>query len=200
MGAWGVGSFENDGGHGFLAALIHENDLRLVQDAFNRQSMSLHASLGFAVREPIALLEGKPKSLHSRAGEVRPLAASDVRACAALCRRVHGFERANELRDALKVFSPFVAVREGRVAAYTTTMTLWPVGHGVAECEDDMQELILGVGAGSYEPLALLLPTRQAGLFRWCLSEGLRVVKPLTLMTLGEYQEPRGAHFPSAFC
>jgi hypothetical protein len=26
-------------------------------------------------------------------------------------------------------------------------------------------------------------PVRQASLFRWCLSEGMRVVKPMALMT-----------------
>ncbi len=42
------------------------------------------------------------------------------------------------------------------------------------------------------EPASFLLPLRQAGLFRWCLGEGLRVVKPMTYMTLGQYHEPKG--------
>jgi len=46
------------------------------------------------------------------------------------------------------------------------------------------------------EPLALLVPARSR-LFAWCLGEGLRSVKPMNLMTLGFYQEPRGAWFPS---
>jgi hypothetical protein len=32
---------------------------------------------------------------------------------------------------------------------------------------------------------------------RWCLSHGLRVVQPLTLMTKGFYQEPKGAFLSS---
>jgi hypothetical protein len=36
-------------------------------------------------------------------------------------------------------------------------------------------------------------------LFRWCLREGLRVAKPMTLLAMGEYHEPRGAWLPSAF-
>ena len=46
-------------------------------------------------------------------------------------------------------------------------------------------------------PLALLLPSRQTELFLWCLSESLRVVKPLTLMTMGQYQEPQTCYSPS---
>jgi hypothetical protein len=42
-----------------------------------------------------------------------------------------------------------------------------------------------------------LLPTRQAGLFRWCLQNKMRVVKPMSLMAMGEYEEPRGAFLPS---
>ena len=38
---------------------------------------------------------------------------------------------------------------------------------------------------------------RQAGLFPWCLAGGLRVVKPMTLMTMGAYAEPRGCYLPS---
>jgi hypothetical protein len=34
-------------------------------------------------------------------------------------------------------------------------------------------------------------------LLRWGLEEGLRLVKPMNLMALGEYQEPRGSWFPS---
>lgn len=60
-----------------------------------------------------------------------------------------------------------------------------------------MRYLPLGTNAMSTEPLALLVPTRQAEFFRWCLAEGLRVIKPMSLMTMGEYQDSRGCFFPS---
>jgi hypothetical protein len=43
------------------------------------------------------------------------------------------------------------------------------------------------------------VPTRNAAFFRWCLSQKLRMQKPTTLMSSGEYQEPaRGTWwFPS---
>ena len=43
------------------------------------------------------------------------------------------------------------------------------------------------------------MPTRQAGVLRWCLDEGLRVGVALTLMAKGEYREPRGAYVPSGW-
>jgi hypothetical protein len=67
----------------------------------------------------------------------------------------------------------------------------------VAETEDDLRGLLAGVSRQSRDRLSFLLPTRQAALFRWCLAGGLRVVKPMTLMSMGHYREPRGAWFPS---
>ena len=39
-----------------------------------------------------------------------------------------------------------------------------------------------------------LLPTRNHDLFRWCLDNGLGLVKQQTLMTIGLYNEPTGAY------
>lgn len=173
--------------------------VRLVQDSFNIRSLSLYASLGFEVKEPLALMRGRPRSRPPAEVEVRRLAREDLERCAALCKKVHGIERTNELRAALERFSPLVALRRGRITAYSTTLSVWGAAHGVAETEEDMMALILGAGASDPEPIAFLLPVRQANLFRWCLSEGLRVVKPMNLMAMGYYQEPKGCYFPSVF-
>lgn len=171
--------------------------IRLLQDSFNVSSVSLYASLGFNVKEPILLMRGKPKSEPPSGIEVRPLTREDLSSCAALCRKVHGYERTNELRDAVKYFSPQVALHGGRVVAYTSAPTFWPLNHGVAETEEGMKALLLGAGAVSGEPLSFLLPVKQVDFFRWCLSEGLRVIKPMTLMVMGDYQEPDGCYFVS---
>jgi predicted N-acetyltransferase YhbS len=173
--------------------------IRLLQDSFNGGSLALYASLGFEVKEPCTVMSGTPRSRPLAGVEVRPLEERDLEECEDLCVRVHGFERTNELCDALKVpmFSPLVAVRDGRITAYATTLTFFAAAYGVAETEDDMRALILGALADSEQPASFLLPTRQAGLFRWCLSEGLRVVKPMTYMTIGEYREPDGYWIPS---
>jgi predicted N-acetyltransferase YhbS len=173
--------------------------MRLLQDSFNVGSLALYASLGFEVKEPCAVMSGTPRSGPVAGVEIRALEERDLEVCEDLCIRVHAFERTNELRDALQApdLSPLVAVREGRITAYATTLTFFPAAYGVAETEDDMRALILGAQAAGEEPASFLVPIRQAGLFRWCLGEGLRVVKPMTYMTIGEYREPDGCWVPS---
>ncbi|HYE17397.1 MAG TPA: GNAT family N-acetyltransferase [Tepidisphaeraceae bacterium] len=173
--------------------------IRLVQDAFNTVSLPLYASLGFDVREPLALLAGKPKDKPAPAAEVRPMTAADLPACAALCEQIYGTSRANELSGALAspMTRPFVLLRNGRLAAYLTAPTFWILNHGVAHSEQDLTDLLLGVATTVSEPISLLLPIRQATLFRWALAQGLRVVKPMNLMAIGPYRDPTGAWFPS---
>jgi predicted N-acetyltransferase YhbS len=173
--------------------------IRLLQDSFNTQSLALYASLGFEVREPVVVMAGRPRSAPFPGVEVRRLRDEDLAACGDLHRMVHGFERANELRDALEApaLEPFVALRDGRVVAYATTLTFFPAAHGVAETEQDMRALIAGALAAGEAPASFLLPTRQAEVFRWCLDAGLRVVKPMTYMTVGEHHDPAGAWIPS---
>ena len=170
--------------------------IRLLQDAFNMRSLALYESLGFDVKEPVALISGTPRNGPDAAVAVRPLEEGDLPECDRLCQAVHGYERTNELQDAIQAFAPFVAVRDGRITAYATSVTFWPMNYGVAETEDDMKALLQGAGEAVEQALGLLVPLRS-GLFRWCLEEGLRLVKPMNLMALGDYQEPRGAWFPS---
>jgi hypothetical protein len=171
--------------------------VRLVQEAYNTLAMSLYASLGFEVKEPLVRVTGRPRSAPRRDPHVRPFGGDRLDECARLCARVHGFDRSVDLRDALSVFSPFAAFRQGRIVAYTYAVSGGSLAWGVAETEEDMRALLLGVSAATAAPLAFLVPTRQATFFRWCLAEGLRVEKPLTLMAMGKYQEPQGCYFPS---
>ena len=170
--------------------------IRLMQDAFNMRSLSLYASLGFDVKEPAAVFGGKPRSGPVPGLDVRPLEEGDLDECEALCKKVHGFERTNELRDSIQAFAPFVAVRDARITAYASSVTFWPLNHGVAESEEDMTALLQGAAPAVEEPLAFLVPLR-GGLLRWCLEEGLRLQKPMNLMAVGDYREPRGSWFPS---
>jgi len=171
--------------------------VRLVQDSFNMLSISLYASLGFEVKEPLLLMRGKPNDKPSPGVEVRPLKSEDLDECAELCKRVHGFEDLNELKDALQGLSPLVALREGHIAAYAVAVTSSSRNHAVADTDEDMEALLLGAAAMISEPLSFLLPVRQASFFRWCLSEGFRAVMPMTLMTMGKYQKPEGCYLPS---
>jgi predicted N-acetyltransferase YhbS len=170
--------------------------IRLLQDSFNTASLSLYASLGFDVKEPLVLIEGRPEGGPPAGYEVRSMRDEDLDAAAELCRSVHGFDRMGELKSLAPALTPFVALREGRITAYTSAPGFWPLNHAVAESDEDMQALLSGIAANGLT-LSFLLPTRQAALFRWCLSKGMRVVKPMTLMAMGEYREPRGSYLTS---
>lgn len=172
--------------------------VRLVQDSFNRASLSLYAGLGFDVKEPLVLIEGEPKGDLPAGVEVRPVREEDYDACTELSRKTHGFARTNELKNTPPFLTSFVAVRGGRVVAYSSAPHFWALNHAVAETEEDMRAVLTGAASlGDGRPLSLLLPTRQTDLFRWCLKKGMRVVKPMTLMAMGEYQEPRTCFLPS---
>ena len=172
--------------------------VRLVQDAFNTASLSLYASLGFEVREPLALMEGQLHGDVPPDVTVRALREEDYASCAELCRLVHGFDRLNELKHTPPFLTSFVAVREGRITAYASAPQFWALNHAVAETLSDMCALLTGASnLMPGEPMSFLLPTRQSDLFQWCLQQGLRVMKPLTLMSMGEYHEPRSCYLPS---
>jgi len=173
--------------------------IRLVQDSFNTASLSLYASLGFDAKEPLALIEGELKGDLPPDVTVRAIEEQDYEACAELCRKTHGFDRLNELKNMPPFLTSFVALRDGRLTAYASAPHFWPLNHAVAETEEDMQSLLLGA-AGNLSPdrpMSFILPTRQTSLFRWCLKQGMRVIKPMTLMAMGEYHEPRGCYLPS---
>ena len=171
--------------------------IRLLQDSFNMASLSLYASLGFDTREPLVIIEGAPKGDLPADYEVRPIREEDFDACAEVCRSVHGFDRVNELKETFPAPHPFVALREGRIIAYISAPQFWPVNHAVAETEEDMRALLIGASNQCEGPLSVILPTRQATLFRWCLKNGMRAIKPMTLMSMGEYHAPRGCYLPS---
>jgi GNAT superfamily N-acetyltransferase len=172
------------------------NGIRLVQDGFHMRSLSLYASLGFDVTAACVVMSGTPSGEPTGDVEVRPLAEDDLDECTKLCEKVHGFARTGSLRDALHAFKPFVAVRDGRIVAYASTLNFWPMAHGVAETDEDLQALLAGGAAQLGEPISLLVPLRSP-LFRWTLEQGLRGVKPMNVMAMGAYQEPAGAWFPS---
>jgi GNAT superfamily N-acetyltransferase len=172
--------------------------VRLVQESYNLESLSLYASLGFDAREVYAAVTGTPTPAPPAPDwEVRPLRDGDIPACEALQLRVLGYSRINELREALATGAPVAAVREGRLRAYASMPTSWQANHAVAETDEDLQALLLGTAQIRPEPLALLIPVRRADLFRWCLARGLRAIRPMTLMSIGEYRAPQGTYVPS---
>jgi len=167
--------------------------VRLVQAAYHNRSLSLYAKLGFVVREPLACMQGAPIRRVPPGYIVRRAQAEDLAACNDVCLQVHGHDRGGELSDAIRQKTAVVAESGGRIKAYASALAFF--GHAVGETNQDLQALI--GESEQFHGAGLLVPTRNAGLFRWCLENGLRVVQPMTLMTMGLYNEPAGAYLPS---
>jgi len=171
----------------------HLAGVRLVQSGYHCRSLTLYAKLGFEIREPLACMQGAPIGKVPSGYKVRAAMPDDLGDCNALCRRVHGADRGGELRDAIGQGVARVVEREGRITGYTTQVAFF--GHAIAETNDDLKALI--AAAEAFPGPGFLVPTRNGDLFRWCLASGLKMVQPMTLMTLGLYNEPSGAYLPS---
>ncbi|MDN5753232.1 MAG: GNAT family N-acetyltransferase [Nitrosospira sp.] len=167
--------------------------VRLVQAAFHNRSLALYTKLGFDVREPLATLQGPALRLDIPGCTVRPAHDEDTDACNTLCRNVHGHDRGQELRHAIQQGTATVVERAGRISGYATLIGFF--GHAVGEGNADLKALI--GSADTFAGPGFLLPARNGELFRWCLQHGLRVVEPMTLMSLGLYNRPAGAFLPS---
>jgi GNAT superfamily N-acetyltransferase len=167
--------------------------VRLVQEAYHNRSLSLYAKLGFVVREPLSCMQGPAIQRTPPGYRVRPAQAEDLVVCNNLCLRVHGHDRGGELSDAIQQGTAVVAESRDHITAYASSIAFF--GHAVGETNKDLEALI--ATATAFQGPGILVPTRNAALFRWCLESGLRVVQQMTLMTMGLYNEPTGAYLPS---
>ena len=167
--------------------------VRLVQAAFHNRSLSLYTKLGFNTVEPLSNIQGGPLNLKIEGYSVRKMTGSDIDGADALALRVHGHKRHSEVAAAIEQGTATVVEHGGRISGYTTDLGFF--GHTVGESNEDLKALI-GAAPGFAGP-GFLLPTRNGELMRWCLENGLRIVQPMTLMSRGIYQEPRGAFLPS---
>jgi GNAT superfamily N-acetyltransferase len=167
--------------------------VRLVQAAYHNRSLSLYTKLGFDTREPLSLIEGKPLGLVVKGRSVRAASERDVESCNALSVKIHGFDRSAELLEAIKQGTAIVVENDDRITGYSTAVGF--LGHTIGENNEDLKALISA--APEFSGPGFLLPTRNSELMRWCLGKGLRVVQPMTLMSIGLYNEPAGAFLPS---
>ena len=167
--------------------------VRLVQAAFHNRSLSLYTNLGFDVRKPLSCMQGRPRERSVPGCTIRPAKDTDLDACNALSHRIHGFDRGVDLSQAIQHKTAVVVERGGRITGYATSLAFF--GHATAETNPDLQALI--ASAESFGGPGILVPSRNSSLLRWCLANGLRVVQPMTLMSVGLYTEPAGAWLPS---
>ena len=166
--------------------------VRLMQDAFNMQSLSLYASLGFDTKVGAALLVPAP----ANAPEVRPAAAEDMGAIERLSGEIYGVSRRREVESmANGPFKPFVYEKSGRIVAYFTPGM---IGHGVGETEELLVATVLGATKHVDGMFArAFCPLTEGAMFRRFLAAGCRIQKVMNLMTLGPYDEPKGPWMPS---
>ena len=167
--------------------------VRLLQSAYHNRSLSLYTKLGFDAREPMSVMQGRPLKRTVESCAVRMATENDLNAANQVCHRVHGHSRSGELHDGIGRGTALVVERHGRITGYASAFGY--LGHAVGESNVDLQALI--AAADDFGWPGIIVPTRNSGLFRWCLESGLRVVHPMTLMTIGLYSEPVGAYLPS---
>jgi GNAT superfamily N-acetyltransferase len=169
--------------------------VRLVQDSFNLRSLSLYASLGFNVREPLALMRPVPRN--TEIAGIRPATTADLAAMDALCQRIFKISRKNEVAGEIAhgMFTPLVLDRGGTIRGYLVPGLL---GHGVAESNDELLDLAAEV-ARRYPPPAhaVFCPLRNTEMYRSALKRGFRAIKVMQLMSIGWYDPPDGAWAPS---
>jgi len=165
--------------------------IRLLQDGYHSRSLALYSKLGFDAREYTACLQGP--AIGKAVPGVRAARSDDLAECNRLCFRIHGHERGGELADAIAQGVASVVERAGRITGYATPVAFF--GHTIGETNDDLKALI--GAAQAFPGPGFLLPVRNGEMMRWCLAQGLRVVKTMTLMTIGLYNEPEGAWLPS---
>jgi predicted N-acetyltransferase YhbS len=167
--------------------------VRLAQAAYNNQTLCLYSKLGFITREPLSIMRGAPPRVRLPGYDVRAAGTADIEDCNALCRRVHGHARAGEVEDAVHEKTATLVERRGRITGYATSIGFF--AHAVAETNDDMIALI-GAASEISGP-GILVPTRNHGLFTWCLENKLQLVHQMTHMSLGLYNAPTGTYLPS---
>lgn len=175
------------------AAIRGYPGVRLLQAAYHNRSLALYARLGFDVREVCSTVQGPQVQYDMMGREVRKATVDDVEDCNQLCLRVHGHDRGGDLRDSISQGQAMLVERRGRLTGYTSGVSYF--GHTVGETNEDIKALIAAVPA--YSGPGFIVPVRNTELLRWCLESGLRIVHNLSLMTIGLYNEPKGAYLPS---
>ena len=167
--------------------------VRLLQDSFNNRSFSLYTKLGFQMRTTTSVMQGAPVAPEPDSPPVRKATVKDLSECNQVCIAIHGHDRGGELSQAIEQGSAMVVERRGLIRGYTTGINFF--GHSVAETNDDLKALI--AAAPGYFGPGFHVPNSNGELLRWCYTKGLYMVKAMTLMSVGLYNEPSGPYLPS---
>jgi predicted N-acetyltransferase YhbS len=167
--------------------------VRLLQDTFHNRSLVLYTKLGFRARATTAVMQGPALEIAVPGHEVRAASEADITECNRVCESVHGHDRGGELADAIRQGTAMVSMTGDQITGYTTGVAFF--GHSVGQSDGDLAALI--AESAEFGGAGFHVPTHNDALLRWCLDHGLRMVKGMTLMTRGLYNEPQGAYLPS---
>jgi GNAT superfamily N-acetyltransferase len=171
------------------------DQVRLVQSPSHLRSFALYSKCGFALREPLFLMNGSPSlSAIQKRYDIRPSEPQDISACNHLCISIHGFSREMELRHAIDQGVASIAIDSaGSISGYSAGIGFF--GHAVAKTNEVLKALIANTSA-ILGP-GFFVPGRNSDLIRWLLDVGFHVVWPANLMTVGRYHDPLGPFLPS---
>ncbi len=176
--------------------------IRLVQSPSHIRSFVLYTKCGFALREPLFLMQRSSNGEGSTtilipAGSsiVRPIKyQNDISECNELCKKAHGFTREMELRQAKSQGMAILIEHDNIITGYAAGIGIF--GHAVAESNEDLIALIANASTSIVGP-GFFVPARNYGLIKWLLENGFKIEWPANLMTVGPYQEPLMPFLPS---
>ena len=163
--------------------------VRLVQDAFNRTSMSLHVPR--LRREGTRCVMQGTATGQPPAGPRPPAPGGRPRGLCGDLRSVHGSTAPTNCADAIRYARPRPRPRRPRDRVRLRDHLPAPQPRRRRDRAGPARPFDRRAGTLTGQPTGLLLPTRQSSLLRWRWRAAN--VKPMTLMAMGEYREPRGA-------
>jgi predicted N-acetyltransferase YhbS len=185
----------------------HEQNLeriRLVQSPSHIRSFVLYTKCGFMLREPLFLMQKSSQkvegsttiiSIANRSIVVRPIKyQNDISECNELCKKIHGFTREMELRQAKNQGVATLIERDNIITGYAAGIGIF--GHAVAKTNEDLTALIANATTSIIGP-GFFVPARNFKLIKWLLENGFKIEWPANLMTIGPYQEPLMPFLPS---
>jgi GNAT superfamily N-acetyltransferase len=171
------------------------NDIRLLADSHNVGAIALYTSLGFVVRDFVALIHTSPSPV--RDPTVRKMMPSDLPAINQLSKNHYKTSRYNEMVNSAQYgFTIYIRERDGRPTGY-----LLPglIGHSCAETTEDTIALMseaARVVIPSFRKY--LCPMSEPDLLQNSIKAGWKIEKLLTYMSLGKYEHPTSVWTPSA--
>jgi predicted N-acetyltransferase YhbS len=195
-------SAEGDVGRKLMDAALtqahkqNHDQIRLVQSPSHIHSFVLYTKTGFALREPLFLMQGQPIKTGNNTSSANLRLVrddNDVSVCNELCMSVYGFSREMELRQAKDQGIATMIEQDGVVTGYAAGIGIF--GHAVAKSNEELKELIANafaiLGPGFFAP------ARNHEVINWLLENDFQISWPANLMTIGPYQEPLTPFLPS---